>query len=92
MEVKRNGNNVNVYDGKKLILHLDKNNGIYTAVNDHVRVSARIEKLDEKRTKFSEVSLKKMNSKGKMVKNTAQKWIREYTSWLEYICEQYGLI
>lgn len=92
MEVKRNGNNVNVYDGNKLILHLDKNNGIYTAVNDYVKVSARIEKLDEKRTKFSEVSLKKMNSKGKMVKNTAKKWIRQYTSWLKYICEQYGLI
>lgn len=68
IEVKRKGNNVNIYHDGKLALHLDKSNGIYTAVNDHVRVSARIERISENATKFSDVSLKKMNRSGKMTK------------------------
>lgn len=59
MEVKRNGNNVNIYDGERLILHLDKNSDTFTAVNDGVRISAKIEKMSDTATKFSEVSLKK---------------------------------
>ncbi len=92
IEIKKKGNNVNIYHDGKLALHLDKNNGIYTAVNDYVRISARIEQIGESTTKFSNVSLKKMNSSGKMVKNTTQKWIRHYTLWLEYVCKEYGLI
>lgn len=92
MEVKRSGNNVNVYDGKRLLLHLDKNGDIFTATNDSVRISAKIEKISDAATKFSSVSLKKMNSSGKMAKNTSQKWIRHYTTWLESICREYGLI
>lgn len=92
MEVKRSGNNVNIYDGERLLLHLDKNGDTFTAVNDAVRISAKIEKLSDKATKFSDVSLKKMNSSGKMVKNTSQKWIHHYTSWLFSVCREYGLI
>lgn len=92
MEVKRTGNNVNIYDGERLLLHLDKNGDIFTAANDGVRISAKIEKLSDTETKFSDVSLKKMNSSGKMVKNTSQKWIRHYTAWLESVCHEYGLI
>lgn len=92
MEVKRTGNNVNIYDGERLLLHLDKNGDIFTAVNCSVRISAKIEKLSDKATKFSGVSLKKMNSAGKMVKNTSQKWTRHYTSWLENVCREYGLL
>ena len=65
MEVKRTGNNVNIYDGETLLLHLDKNGDIFTAANDGVRISAKIEKLSDTETKFSDVSLKKMNSSGK---------------------------
>ena len=92
MKVKRNGNNVNIYDGKRLILHIDKNGDIYTPINYSVRISAKIEKLSDTATKFSGVSLKKMNSAGKMVKNTSQKWMRHYTSWLENVCREYGLL
>lgn len=92
MEVKRSGNNVNIYDGERLLLHLDKNGDIFTAANDGVRISAKIEKLSDTATKFSGVSLKKMNSAGKMVKNTSQKWTRHYTSWLENVCREYGLL
>ena len=92
MEVKRTGNNVNIYDGERLLLHLDKNGDIFTAANDGVRISAKIEKLSDTTTKFSGISLKKMNSAGKMVKNTSQKWTRHYTSWLENVCREYGLI
>lgn len=92
MEVKRTGNNVNIYDGERLLLHLDKNGDIFTAANDGVRISAKIEKLSDTATKFSGVSLKKMNSAGKMVKNTSQKWTRHYTSWLENVCREYGLL
>lgn len=92
MEVKRSGNNVNIYDGKRLLLHLDKNGDTFTAVNDGVRISAKIEKMSDTATKFSDVSLKRMNSTGKMVKNTSQKWIRHYTAWLESVCREYGLL
>ena len=92
MEIKRTGSNINIYDGKRLILHLDKNGDIFTAVNDSVRISAKIEKLSDTATKFSGVSLKKMNSAGKMVKNTSQKWMRHYTAWLESVCREYGLL
>lgn len=92
MEVKRTGNNVNIYDGERLLLHLDKNGDIFTAANDGVRISAKIEKLSDTATKFSNVCLKKMNSSGKMVKNTSQKWIRHYTAWLESVCREYGLL
>ena len=92
MEVKRTGNNVNIYDGERLLLHLDKNRDMFTAVNGSVRISAKIEKLSDTATKFSGVSLKKMNSAGKMVKNTSQKWTRHYTAWLESVCHEYGLI
>ena len=92
MEVKKTGNNVNIYDGGKLILHLDKNGDTFTAVNDGVRISAKIEKMSDTATKFSDVSLKRMNLTGKMVKNTSQKWIRHYTAWLESICREYGLL
>lgn len=92
MKVKRSGNNVNIYDGERLLLHLDKNENIFTAVNDSVRISAKIEKMSDTATKFSDVSLKKMNSAGKMVKNTSQKWMRHYTAWLESVCREYGLL
>ena len=92
MKVKRTRNNVNIYDGERLLLHLDKNGDIFTAANDGVRISAKIEKLSDTATKFSDVSLKKMNSSGKMVKNTSQKWIRHYTAWLESVCREYGLL
>lgn len=92
LDVKRKGNIVNVYFDGKLSLHLEENNGIYTAINDHVRVSARIERISENTTKFSDASLRKMNSRGKMVKNTSQKWIRHYTAWLENVCKEYGLL
>lgn len=92
MEVKRTGNNVNIYDGERLLLHLDKNGDIFTAANDSVRISAKIEKLSDTATKFSDACLKKMNSSGKMVKNTSQKWIRHYTAWLESVCREYGLL
>lgn len=92
MEVKRTGNNVNIYDGKRLILHPHKNGDTFTAVNDAVRISAKIEKLSDTATKFSDVSLKKINSSGKMVKNTSQKWVRHYTAWLESVCREYGLL
>lgn len=92
IETKRSKNNVNVYIDGRLDLHLDVNNGIYTAVNDHVRISAKIEYPGEDLVKFSNVSLRKMNSRGKMVKNTSQKWIKHYTSWLEYVCKEYGLL
>lgn len=92
MKVKRSGNNVNIYDGERLLLHLDKNGNIFTAVNDSVRISAKIEKISDTSTKFSDVSLKKMNSAGKMVKNTSKKWVRHYSSWLENVCREYGLI
>lgn len=91
-EIKRSKNNVNVYIDGRLSLHLDANNGIYTAVNDHVRISAKIEYLGENMIKFSDVSLRKMNGRGKMVKNTSEKWIRHYTSWLEYVCKEYGIL
>ena len=91
-EIKRSKNNVNVYVDGRLILHLDVNNGIYTAVNGYVRISAKIEYLGENTIKFSDVSLRKMNSRGKMVKNTSQKWVRHFTSWLEYICKKYDLL
>lgn len=92
MEVKRTGNNVNIYDGERLLLHLDKNGDIFTAANDSVRISAKIEKLSDTATQFSGVSLKKMNSSGKMIKNTSQKWMRHYTTWLENVCREYGLL
>ena len=92
MEVKRTGNNVNIYDGERLILHLDKNGDIFTAANDSVRISAKIEKMSDTATKFSDVSLKKMNTSGKMVKNTSKKWIYHYTSWLFSVCREYDLI
>ena len=92
MEVKRNDNNVNIYDEKRLLLHLDKNGDIFTAVNDSVRISAKIEKITDTATKFTDVSLKKMNSSGEMVKNTSQKWVRHYTAWLESVCCEYGLL
>ena len=92
MEVKWTGNNVNIYDGERLLLHLDKNGDIFTAANDGARISAKIEKLSDTATKFTDVSLKKMNSSGKMVKNTSQKWTRHYTSWLENVCREYGLL
>lgn len=92
MEIKRTGRNVNIYDGKRLILHLDKNGDTFTAVNDSVRISAKIEKISDTSTKFSCVSLKKINSSGKMVKNTSQKWARHYTAWLESVCREYGLL
>ena len=92
MEIKRTGRNVNIYDGKRLILHLDKNGDTFTAVNDSVRISAKIEKMSDTATKFSDVLLKKMNSAGKMVKNTSQKWMRHYTAWLESVCREYGLL
>ena len=92
MEVKRTGNNVNIYDGKRLILHLHKNGDIFTAINGSVKISAKIEKINDTSTKFSGVSLKKMNSSGKMVKNTSQKWTRHYTAWLENACREYGLL
>lgn len=91
MKVKRNKNNVNVYDGERLILHIDKNADIYTAVNESVRISAKLEKINENTTKFTEVNLRRMNSRGKMVKNTSKKWTRHYTAWLENICREYGL-
>ena len=47
MKVKRSGNNVNIYDGERLLLHLDKNGNIFTAVNDSVRISAKIEKISD---------------------------------------------
>ena len=92
MEIKRNGNNVNIYDDKRLLLHLDKTGYIFTAVNDSVRISAKIEKISDTSTKFSCVSLKKINSSGKMVKNTSKKWVRLYTPWLESVCREYGLL
>ena len=92
MEVRRTGNNVNIYDEKRLILHIDKNGDIYTATNDNVRISAKIEKLSENTTKFSEVNLKRMNSAGKMIKNTSRKWTQHYTAWLENVCREYGLM
>ena len=92
MEVKRTGNNVNIYDGERLLLHLDKNGDTFTAANDSMRISAKIEKMNDTETKFSDVSLKKVNSAGKMVKNTSQKWTRHYTAWLESVCREYGLL
>lgn len=92
MEVKRSGNNVNIYDGERLLLHLDKSGDTFTAVNDGVRISAKIEKLSDTTTKFSGISLKKMNSSGKMVKNTSKKWVLHYTAWLESVCREYGLL
>lgn len=92
MEIKKNGNNVNIYDGKKLILHIDKHNNIYTAINDSVRISAKIERISDTETKFSDVSLKRINSSGKMVKNASPKWTHHYTAWLENICHEYGLL
>ena len=91
MNVKRTGNNINVYDGEKLILHIDKNANIYTVVNESVRISAKMEKINENTTKFTDVNLKRMNSRRKMVKNTSKKWTRHYTAWLENICREYGL-
>ena len=75
-----------------MLLHLDKNGDIFTAANDSVRISAKIEKMSDTATKFSDISLKRMNSTGKMVKNTSQKWIQHYTAWLESVCHEYGLI
>ena len=92
MEIKRTDSNVNIYDGKRLILHLDKNGDTFTAVNDAARISAKIEKLSENTTKFSEVNLKKMTSAGKMVQNTSKKWIHHYTSWLFIVFRESGLI
>lgn len=92
MEVKIIGNNVNIYDDGRIILHIDKNGDIYTAVNNNVRISAKIEKMSDTTTKFSDVSLKRMNSSGKMVKNTSLKWIQHYTAWLENVCREYGLL
>ena len=92
MEVKRTGNNVNIYDGERLLLHLDKNGDTFTAANYSMRISAKIEKLSDTTTKFSGISLKKMNSAGKMVKNTSKKWIHHYTSWLFSVCREYGLL
>ena len=92
MEVKRTGNNVNIYDGERLLLHLDKNGDTFTAVNDGVRISAKIEKMSENTIKFSDVNLKRLNSSGKMVKNTSKKWIHHYTSWLFSVCREYGLL
>lgn len=91
MEVKRSGNVINIYNGKKLILHLSERNGIYTAVDNFSKISARIES-DGNFTRFSDISLKKMNSSGKMVKNTSKKWIGKYSEWLETICKQFGLL
>ena len=75
-----------------MLLHLDKHGDTFRAINDSVRISAKIEKISDTSTKFSGVSLKKMNSSGKMVKNTSQKWIRHYTAWLESVCREYGLL
>lgn len=33
MKVKRTGNNVNIYDGERLILHLDKNGDTFTILH-----------------------------------------------------------
>lgn len=91
MEVRRNGNVINIYNGKKLILHLSEKNGIYTAVDDFSKISARIES-DGNFTRFSDISLKKMNGGGKMVRNTSKKWIEKYSAWLETVCKQFGLL
>lgn len=85
MEIKKNGNNVNIYDEKKLILHIDKQGDIYTAINDSVRILARIKKISDTETEFSNVSLKRINSSGKMVKNTSQKWTRHYGMARKYM-------
>ena len=92
MEIKKNGNNINIYDEEKLNLHIDRRDDIFTAINDSVKISAKIEKISDTTTKFSDVSLKRMNLSGKMLKNTSQKWTRHYTAWLESVCREYGLL
>ena len=92
MIIKKNGNNINIYDGKKLVLHLDRRGDVFRAITDHVRISAKIEKVNNTETKFFDVSLKKMNSSGKIVKNTSRKWMQYYTAWLENVCCKYGLL
>ena len=92
MEIKKNGNNINIYDEEKLTLHIDRRDDIFTAINDSVKISAKIEKISDTTTKFSDVSLKRMNLSGKMLKNPSQKWTRHYTAWLESVCREYGLL
>ena len=46
MEIKKNGNNINIYDEEKLTLHIDRRDDIFTAINDSVKISFRFNSLN----------------------------------------------